>query len=213
MNYLKIQDPMCLTFVKVAKEEKEKKPDFERGEWLPVDEADKILTRAIEQATEEMAHQPDAPQSPAAPELKEEVPEVGRMYVIETDFGPRYSYFKGKGWSYFDVELARMYECRNDNVMHMERFPFRSLNPTEQAEYDALTAQHAGPVADGDGWIEWKGGECPIPRDAKVLIRWGSGHEEKRPISAGSVFWEYGGKMESGCIIAYRLAKPQEGQS
>lgn len=70
-------------------------------------------------------------------------------------------------------------------------------------------------VLDAQGWITWKGGECPIP-DAKVgeyEIRFGNGE-----IKAGDIcdaihwHWEHIFNGADYNIVAYRLVKPDHSQ-
>ena len=65
-------------------------------------------------------------------------------------------------------------------------------------------------VPDADGWIEWKGGECPV--DGDVNVKFWSGTIKENPISARELYWEHDGDISD--IIAYRLhnteqAKPE----
>ena len=50
-----------------------------------------------------------------------------------------------------------------------------------------------------DGWIEWKGGKCPVPDETYVRVKGASGLSYK-PAPAGSLSWEY--------VKAYRVVKP-----
>lgn len=56
----------------------------------------------------------------------------------------------------------------------------------------------------GEGWIEWRGGECPVDREAQVDIKfsgaWGGIGR------AGSMFWSHDGGDSD--IIAYRVVNP-----
>lgn len=53
-----------------------------------------------------------------------------------------------------------------------------------------------------DGWIEWKGGECPIADDALVDIKFPDWDEI---LSTPAGDWNWG--EDCYAIIAYRLAK------
>lgn len=74
----------------------------------------------------------------------------------------------------------------------------------------------AYPKADADGWIEWKGGECPVEKGLMVDIRVRDGREERnlaantltkgRIPDASCAFWKNDGM--AGDIIAYRLHNP-----
>ncbi|TPJ86981.1 MULTISPECIES: hypothetical protein [unclassified Mesorhizobium] len=65
-----------------------------------------------------------------------------------------------------------------------------------------------------DGWIEWRGGECPVDGDVTVEVRFQNmRHEEGEPTTiemAGAMWWdhrEYGGVDSPGNILAYRIHK------
>lgn len=72
-------------------------------------------------------------------------------------------------------------------------------------------------LVDADGWIEWKGGECPVPKGALIDVKYRNGHEENA-IPAGeysgaghrmsAIDWSNNGHQCE--IIAYRLHQPQE---
>ena len=67
-----------------------------------------------------------------------------------------------------------------------------------------LAAREAGkPKEDGDGWIEWDGGECPVDSDMRVEVEMFSGETEIQP--ANQFRWNKAGYL--GDIIAYRVLK------
>ena len=55
-----------------------------------------------------------------------------------------------------------------------------------------------------DGWIEWKGGECPVRPDQRVDVRLRSGQE----CFNDTPDWNWGACAHGGDIIAYRVVKP-----
>ena len=65
----------------------------------------------------------------------------------------------------------------------------------------------AYPKADADGWIEWKGGECPVEPSTKISVRYRNGGEFHRNITASSQRWSNNGWTAD--IIAYRPHKPE----
>ena len=86
-------------------------------------------------------------------------------------------------------------------------------------QYEAALA------AKNDGWIEWGGGECPVPSGTAVDVKhrcgavsenqqaWPKHHKESdvvvNPFSnAGQAFWRHENSVVD--IIAYRLHKPQQ---
>lgn len=76
---------------------------------------------------------------------------------------------------------------------------------------------HLYPVAntapDADGWIEWKGGECPVGGDVMVVCKARTGKElsNGKKIKASILLWRHTGGMAD--IIAYRLHKPEQAKS
>lgn len=78
-------------------------------------------------------------------------------------------------------------------------------------QYEAALA------AKNEGWIEWSGGECPVPRGTLVDVRYRDGKQLNalsanygtlNPRDASFVFWRNDGSEKD--IIAYRLHQPQE---
>lgn len=83
---------------------------------------------------------------------------------------------------------------------------------------------HLYPAPDADGWIEWKGGECPVERGAIVDVKYANNiinygvsaltngaHKGHVCGTAGSMTatnWEAGLQMSG--IIAYRPHKPEQ---
>ena len=71
-------------------------------------------------------------------------------------------------------------------------------------QYEAVLA------AKNDGWIEFGGGECPVPGDTEVLIRCKSkgSWDCRRKQRADEVSWTYDDSNLD--VIAYRLHQPQQ---
>ena len=63
----------------------------------------------------------------------------------------------------------------------------------------------AYPKADADGWIEWKGGECPVDGESIVDVEFNSGNIVSGV--AKGLSWRHEWKYSN--IIAYRLHKPE----
>lgn len=61
--------------------------------------------------------------------------------------------------------------------------------------------------AKNDGWIEWGGGECPVPRDTMVDVIFGRGGIMSTNIADR---WRWNHSGTDSDIIAYRLHKPQQ---
>lgn len=58
-----------------------------------------------------------------------------------------------------------------------------------------------------DGWIEWHGGECPVPKGTLVDLRLRGGAVCAATVSCG---WRWSRKGWDGDIVAYRVSKPAE---
>ena len=63
---------------------------------------------------------------------------------------------------------------------------------------------HLHPAPDADGWIEWKGGECPVGEGDRVDVKFSDGDE----FFDVSSFWSWGADAGGCNIIAYRPHKP-----
>jgi hypothetical protein len=79
------------------------------------------------------------------------------------------------------------------------------IQALEHALKNLVDTQNCGDCKN-DGWIEWHGGEGPVPDETPVYIRLRSGRESGYAHPAGSWAWHHCGDYSNG-IIAYRLAK------
>lgn len=68
---------------------------------------------------------------------------------------------------------------------------------------------HLYPAPDADGWIEWKGGDCPVGDGVLVDVRLRSGSRYEAEL-LDDASWSDTWGNES--IIAYRLHKPQKSE-
>ncbi len=60
-------------------------------------------------------------------------------------------------------------------------------------------------------WIEWKGGECPVPgKKVSVMFRGAGTGAESGPGLAEVWDWEHDGEKFNGEIVAYRIIKEGE---
>ena len=65
--------------------------------------------------------------------------------------------------------------------------------------------------ADAAGWIDWDGGECPLPDGARCDIK--TEHEIEYDHDSGIYIWDHDFDNQGCCIIAYRPildAKPSK---
>ena len=58
-----------------------------------------------------------------------------------------------------------------------------------------------------DGWIEWKGGECPVDKGDRIDVKFESGLERVNVHAAWN--WRHNNQGQYN-IIAYRLHKPEQ---
>lgn len=64
----------------------------------------------------------------------------------------------------------------------------------------------SAPESGSDGWIEWGGGECPVPESTRVQVRFQDGYA---PVIADPqhLRWQTLGPGVTGDIVAYRIAR------
>ena len=82
-----------------------------------------------------------------------------------------------------------------------QRFPNWHQTILSREEYF-----HLYQAPDADGWIEWKGGECPVGEGDLIDVKLSDGDEF---FDVGSD-WDWGVDAGSCNIIAYRLHKPEQ---
>lgn len=75
-----------------------------------------------------------------------------------------------------------------------KRFVAKKTSPTENS------------VDGGDGWVEWNGGECPVPENTNVLIKLRDGSFYKEVYTADQYRWQHLGGDDSD-IVAYKVVK------
>jgi len=73
-----------------------------------------------------------------------------------------------------------------------------ALPVLEQQEAPTDTYQQI----ENDGWIEWGGGNCPVPRDLKVEVR---ARNDQRSIWDKPHLWDWSHTDNGSDIIAYRV--------
>lgn len=83
-------------------------------------------------------------------------------------------------------------------------------------QYEAALAEKEHPLPwddncnNDDGWIDWPGGECPVPRDTLVEVKFPDGITSYDAQPAGSYRWTLRNCVTD--IAAHRLHKPQEAE-
>lgn len=58
-----------------------------------------------------------------------------------------------------------------------------------------------------DGWIEWKGGNCPVDSDDPTIVKFRDGNQSCVPHKAGSYEWRRDIVERSWDIVAYKVKK------
>lgn len=91
---------------------------------------------------------------------------------------------------------------------------FKGYEVAEDAATSLVTRDQyeAALAAKNDGWIEWGGGECPVPGDTEVLIKCKSegAWDFRRKQRADGVSWTHNDSALD--VIAYRLHKTQQAE-
>lgn len=65
-------------------------------------------------------------------------------------------------------------------------------------------------VEEGDGWIEWKGGECPVQDGVETHARMRDGVIGRSLEPRGWCGWQHDPKAPALDILAYRIVQPAE---
>lgn len=91
------------------------------------------------------------------------------------------------------------------------QYAARKLEPLA-SDYDTaiITREQyeAALAAKNEGWIEWRGGECPVQRDTLVEVKFPDGMTSRDAQPAGGYRWTLRNCVTD--IAAYRLHQPQE---
>ena len=98
-----------------------------------------------------------------------------------------------KGLSSYDWKAAPRGEIIGTWASHL-------LESAEQPQ-----PEPAAPQAEDDGWIEWNGGDCPVPPRAEIKLGFRDGFEGSST-SPDDLRWDHAGS--NGDIIAYKVIKP-----
>lgn len=133
------------------------------------------------------------------------------------------------GWNRLDPDMKEALEMVQHKIARILNGDPQYLdNWVDGAGYFKLVADRLEakseprPAPSNDGWIEWKGGECPVPKGTLVDIKTANGSISTR-LHAGMASRELDSKggfyalhwsmdNNDGDIIAYRLS-PQTSQA
>lgn len=110
----------------------------------------------------------------------------------------------------------------NLKASRIESFKSRTLADDYTTSIITREQYEAALAAKNEGWIEWGGGECPVPTGTLVDVRYRNG-EENHHIGAGISFDDTGSNPDRNAedwnndgspfdIISYRLHKPQQAE-
>lgn len=87
-------------------------------------------------------------------------------------------------------------------AIHQETKRHFEVDPVSE-EWDGPGGSYRIVKADPEGWIEWQGGECPLPESARVEVRHEDGDQLMACAGKGAAAgWSHDGV--DGDIIAYR---------
>ena len=84
--------------------------------------------------------------------------------------------------------------------------PLEDIAVDVRKAFDQVEQTFTPPVKVGGEWIEHHGGECPVPANTLIDVRWRNVIGPENPICAGKYGWAHtGGAWD---IIAYRIHDP-----
>ena len=123
-------------------------------------------------------------------------------------------FFKSKPRLYKgDIFWKGDYDC--DNRIERTRVTIKNWHQTILSREEYF---HLYPTPDADGWIEWKGGECPVAKGTLVDVRFKNGMEMvgapagQTPDHLPRNITAWARSNAPGAVIAYRLHKQSEPQ-
>ena len=97
------------------------------------------------------------------------------------------------------------------DIHHESRMAEYVRSLANAAPQDRMPEDHpawpasASDITPSDGWIEWCGGECPIPDGVRFQMRWRDGHETA--VLNNAARWVWNNRGLDVDIVAYRLMK------
>lgn len=107
--------------------------------------------------------------------------------------------YRSGGWTW---GLAGEWElCWQNNGVSDDIVAYRVLS--EEPEPDQPEKRRSSAQPDADGWIEWSGGECPVPPDTLVEVLFRNGETDYTVQDAATYCWDHV-KCDQD-IISYRV--------
>lgn len=89
----------------------------------------------------------------------------------------------------------------DDIVRYRVLVPEARISSVHRPEAEEVPAEQPKPQQGGE-WIEWEGGECPVPPEWEVQVRLRNG--DLCQSSAGDLLWDHGRLGSEADIIRYR---------
>jgi hypothetical protein len=125
---------------------------------------------------------------------------------MKIEVGKSYKTRDGRKVTVLDNDGSSMPWRTDDEIVGPWRYAdgsrFGHGNPSDHD----LVAEWTEP--DADDWIEWKGGECPVPGKTMVEVRFRAGDQETKPAATWALCWNHDGWDED--IVAYRTIRSDE---
>lgn len=115
----------------------------------------------------------------------------GRCYLLKTDEWPEY-----------ETSIKGFYINARDVIYEFPAAPFANWHQTILSRDEYF---HLYPAPGADGWVEWKGGECPVEEDVIVDVKTRGGEVEFSKARCWNWSHEQGSCIQSRQIVAYRL--------
>ena len=115
------------------------------------------------------------------------------------------TYFNDEPWRCHDCWEASQFEAVGCVKMDWKVLPNWHQCILSRSEFDRIVSETA---PDADGWIEWKGGECPVGEGDRIDVKLSDGDEFFDVDSD----WDWGVDAGDCNIIAYRPHKKQKSE-
>ena len=127
-------------------------------------------------------------------------------FAAQDKTSARIDFYKEKPWI-----NGGQSNWNGDYIVKHKMYATETISNWHQTTLSRAEYLHLYPAPDADGWIEWKGGECPVEKGALVDVIWKDGTERVGVKAlhiggAGHKFWVADGMVND--IIAYRLHRP-----
>lgn len=105
-------------------------------------------------------------------------------------------------WPEYETSIKGFYINARDVIYEFPAAPFANWHQTILSRDEYF---HLYPAPDADGWVEWKGGECPVEEDVIVDVKTRGGEVEFSKARCWNWSHEQCLCIQSRQIVAYRL--------